>query len=60
MKISKSGLNNLKINRMSTLETQYKNYLKENPNSKLTFEEWQIQIHIPIIKKFIDKHGKNI
>jgi hypothetical protein len=43
---------------MSTLKTQYKNYLKENPNSKLTFEEWQIQIHIPIIKKFIDKQNE--
>ena len=53
-----NGLNNLKRNNMSTLNTQYKNYLKGNPNSKLTFEEWQIQIHIPIIKKFIDKHGK--
>ncbi len=51
-------MNNLKRNNMSTLNTQYKNYLKENPNSKLTYEEWQIQIHIPIIKKFIDKHGK--
>ena len=25
---------------MSTLETQYKNYLKENPESTFTFEEW--------------------
>ena len=25
---------------MSTLETQYKNYLKENPESAFTFEEW--------------------
>lgn len=25
---------------MSTLETQYQNYLKENPHSTLTYEEW--------------------
>ena len=25
---------------MSTLETQYRNYLKENPESAFTFEEW--------------------
>ena len=25
---------------MSTLETQYKNYLKENPESTFTFEKW--------------------
>lgn len=25
---------------MSTLKTQYQNYLKENPESKFTFEEW--------------------
>jgi len=25
---------------MSTLETQYKNYIKENPESAFTFEEW--------------------
>jgi hypothetical protein len=25
---------------MSTLETQYRNYLKENPDSGFTFEEW--------------------
>jgi hypothetical protein len=26
---------------MATLETQYKNFLLENPNSKFTFEEWK-------------------
>jgi len=25
---------------MATLQTQYKNYLKENPDSTLTFVEW--------------------
>jgi hypothetical protein len=26
---------------MATLETQYKNFLLENPESKRTFEEWK-------------------
>ena len=26
---------------MATLETQYKNYLLENPDSKFTFDEWK-------------------
>jgi len=26
---------------MATLETQYKNFLLDNPDSKLTFEEWK-------------------
>ena len=26
---------------MATLETQYKNYLLKNPDSKFTFEEWK-------------------
>jgi hypothetical protein len=26
---------------MSTLETQYKNFLNNNPNIKITFEEWK-------------------
>jgi hypothetical protein len=25
---------------MATLETQYKNYLLDNPDSKFTFNEW--------------------
>lgn len=25
---------------MSTLETQYKNYIQENPTSTLTYDEW--------------------
>lgn len=28
---------------MATLETQYKNYLSEHPESKLTFEDWKNQ-----------------
>ena len=26
---------------MATLETQYKNYLNDNPNSEITFDEWK-------------------
>jgi hypothetical protein len=26
---------------MATLETQYKNFLLENPESMLTFDEWK-------------------
>lgn len=32
---------------MLKLETQYKNYLKQNPDSKLTFEEWKSTILSP-------------
>lgn len=27
---------------MATLETQYKNYLKDNPDSKFSFDEWKV------------------
>ena len=27
---------------MASLETQYENYLLENPESKLTLEEWMV------------------
>jgi len=33
---------NIKNTIMATLETQYKNYLKENPESTFTFEEWSL------------------
>jgi hypothetical protein len=33
---------------MATLETQYKNYLENNPDSKLTFEQWIDQTFSPI------------
>lgn len=29
---------------MATLETQYKNYLKNNPDSKLTYVEWLVEL----------------
>jgi hypothetical protein len=37
---------------MSTLETQYKNFLKDNPGTKLPFEEWT-KVNSRIIKQAI-------
>lgn len=34
---------------MSTLKTQYNNYLIENPTSNLTYDEWMNQIWVPRI-----------
>ena len=34
---------------MSTLETQYQTYLKENPTSTLTYDEWMDQVWEPIV-----------
>jgi hypothetical protein len=31
---------------MATLETQYKNYLKKNPNSDISFEMWKQFVHL--------------
>jgi hypothetical protein len=39
---------------MSTLETQYKNYLKQNPDSKLSFDEWESQILVKPINEFLN------
>ena len=35
---------------MSALETQYKNFLSENPDSKFTFEDWKREILKPHAK----------
>jgi hypothetical protein len=43
---------------MATLETQYKNYLLDNPDSDITFEEWKIQL-VESIKKSIEEFEKN-
>lgn len=40
MKLEKWKKKHLK---MATLETQYKNHLADNPESKLSFEEWRIK-----------------
>jgi hypothetical protein len=37
---------------MATLETQYKNFLKDNPNSNLPFEQWT-KVNSTIIKQAI-------
>ena len=34
---------------MTTLESQYKNYLLENPTSTLTYDEWLDQLWSPMI-----------
>ena len=33
---------------MSTLKTQYKEYLKNNPDSKLTYEEWLDELSVSL------------
>lgn len=40
---------------MSTLETQYKNYQNENPNSKYTFEEWMEKVNKPFIQDIMEQ-----
>lgn len=35
---------------MAKLETQYKNYLKRNPDSKLSFEEWKNELFKSLAK----------
>jgi chaperonin cofactor prefoldin len=37
---------------MATLETQYKNYLNENPESDLSFEDWIIRLGENIKSEF--------
>jgi hypothetical protein len=37
---------------MSTLQTQYKNYLQENPTSELTYDEWMEQVWTSRITNF--------
>lgn len=34
---------------MSTLKTQYENYLKENPLSILTYDEWMEKVWTPAL-----------
>ena len=36
---------------MATLQTQYQNYLQENPTSKLTYEEWMDQLKVWLLNK---------
>ena len=39
---------------MSTLETQYKEYLIKNPESKLSFEDWRQDVLIPMTKAMME------
>jgi len=36
---------------MAKLETQYNNYLKSNPDSKYTYDEWMDNVFLPPIEK---------
>lgn len=45
---------------MSTLKTQYKNYLQENPTSKLTYDEWMEQIWTSYIRNFQIDHKEDL
>lgn len=42
---------------MATLETQYKNYLKDNPDSEFTFDEWRVWLGKEL-SKALDKLEK--
>jgi hypothetical protein len=37
---------------MAKLETQYKNYLESNPDSKYTYDEWMDNVFLKNLKKF--------
>ena len=39
---------------MSTLETQYKKYLSENPESNFTFEDWRREILEPMATRIME------
>jgi hypothetical protein len=41
-----------------TLLQQYKKYISENPDSKITFREWQDRVLTPFIKGAIDQIGE--
>jgi hypothetical protein len=36
-----------------TLEAQYKKYLKDNPDSTYSFDEWKHKVFHPILESFI-------
>jgi hypothetical protein len=45
---------------MAKLETQYQNYLSENPTSKLTYDEWMEQIWMSYIRNFQIDHKEDL
>jgi hypothetical protein len=40
-----------------TLESQYKNYLKNNPDSDLTQDQWMNQVLGPMLQKALSQMG---
>jgi hypothetical protein len=38
---------------MATLEAQYQSYLKENPDSTYTFDEWKENVFHPRLESFV-------
>ncbi len=44
---------------MSTLNTQYNNYIKKYPDSGLSFNEWHEQIWVPVIEKYSKAYNDN-
>lgn len=40
-----------------TLEQQYKSYLKENPDSKITFNQWKQEVLGTNLREAIDQIG---
>jgi hypothetical protein len=38
---------------MTKLETQYKNYLESNPDSKYTYGEWMDNVFLKTLKKYV-------
>jgi hypothetical protein len=41
-----------------TLESQYKEYLKDNPDSTYSFDEWKEKVYYPILESFIRREEK--
>ena len=38
---------------MLTLESQYEQYKKDNPESNYTFDEWKEKVFHPILESFV-------
>ena len=45
---------------MATLQTQYEEYLKKVPTSKLTYDEWMEQIWTSYIRNFQIDHKEDL
>jgi hypothetical protein len=42
---------------MATLETQYQNYIKDNPDSGLSFTQWFEKVFMPNVESFKKAFG---